>query len=173
MPVTWSARIGLSKIQMIKEVRDRFPVGLKEAKDVVEEVGNLLHVTATDMDIINRALNLLDPVRFPLHGDETKIDYKELWETFKQGIDPLVCHRMDEMERHFEEAGELKRDQLLIDRLVFGALDYRFSTIVGNNPVSFYDHPGEPTELNISRDKLKEMLQSAFNRWLLEKIVLD
>jgi hypothetical protein len=170
MPIRWQDRTGSDgKIQMIKAVRMKGDVGLKEAKDAIELVGETLDDSTSNEEIVLRALFQIDPQRFPLPVEDEGIDYERLWHVFRaeiQGDSEEFEDRMDQLYGVFEREAKKRSIQKFVDRLVFGALEQRISTVEGLDTICIYDHNNDFTPLDISKPEFTRMLGEAFGRWI-------
>jgi hypothetical protein len=172
MSINWNMRGtnygNLGKIQLIKEMRMKADCGLKEAKDAIEDAGEVLPDTATEQEILARALYLLDPNRYPLPAEDVGLDYEMMWESLKDDYsgDGAIYDHMVEIERLAKEKAKRKAIQAFIDRTVSGTLSYRFSEVQGLDTICVYDKQGDFTPLDISKAQFKDMLVTAFNSWL-------
>jgi hypothetical protein len=167
MPIRWQDRSGEDgKIQLIKKIRMRGNIGLKEAKDAIEEVAETLDDSTSNEEIVLRALHQADPERFPLPAEDVRIDFEALWNTFRAEVSEEVVDQMDELYDDFEQRATKRSIQKFVDRLVFGALEQRISTVQGFDTICIYDHNNDFVPLDISKSEFTQMLGEAFGRWI-------
>ncbi len=174
MSVDWNRRgttsmlgAGMSKIQMIKEIRQVCGAGLKESKDAVEEAAMSLDDSVPDQEIIAAALHLLDPHRFPLVS--TELNYKDMWNELYEHVDGTTAEQMERMKYRYEESTEKLIGKNLIARALRLALSstFQFSQPGCSSVHLIYDRNGNWVgELAMPREQVKDMIREAFEEWI-------
>ena len=169
MPIDWTSP-NHGKIQCIKEVRQLVDVGLKEAKDAVEDVGDLMENHVTDQQIICAACHTIDPQRFP--EGSSSWDYKMLWETLK-GEYPEMARAMEVLEREHEAKLSKILARNKVAMLLSRTLNPAFNHITtGTESTLIYALRGDFTCIDLTKEELQEALRDAFNAWL-DKAMAD
>lgn len=166
MAIIWDNR-PMSKIQMIKEIREVSGAGLKDAKDAIEEAGGSLDNSVADYEVISLALHILDPQQHPLAS--TELDYKKMWLELCDHVSGAVARQMEEIKVFHEEHAKKVKQRNLTTMALKRALSstFEFSTVPGDDSVHVYDRNGVwIEELKMSREKFKDMVQEALGEWL-------